>query len=130
MPLPPFTDIALDVGVLLELIRSTLDSVTLHLSDDLYDTVLDLVFEYASTTVHASAITPFSNLVSSLSESNPQKAIDKFLPLCAKKIISELENGASSVRTTTAGQPTPGDTMLHWCKLPYRISVYRKLTFR
>lgn len=99
---------------LLKTIRSTVDIVAHHLSDHLFDLVLNVTFEYASTTVRANAVRAFGNVVSSLSKANSKKVINKFLPYCAEQIQSELEHGASSIRTTAVGGAEPSDTLLHW----------------
>ena len=54
-----------------------------------------------------------SQLVSSLAKVNFSKVFDRFFALCARKIKSELEGGASSVPTTSASLPSSSDTTLH-----------------
>jgi proteasome activator subunit 4 len=52
-------------------------------------------------------------LVASLAHAQFETVFDRFFPLCARKIRSELENGASSVPTTSASMPLASDTTLH-----------------
>ncbi|KAG2149717.1 armadillo-type protein [Suillus cothurnatus] len=98
----------------LKSIKSMLDVVTLHLSDQLFDLVLNLVFEYATTNAKSNAIRAFGQLVACLARAQPQKTLDKFLPSCISRIQEELKYGASSVRTTSAHDLVPSDTTLHW----------------
>lgn len=104
---------------LLKTIRSTTDVVAHHLSDELFDLVLGIVYDYATTTARANAVKAFGNLVSSLAKANSKKVLAKFLPYCTQQILVELEHGASSVRTTSVGLAIPSDTALHWRKLRY-----------
>ncbi|KAG2062138.1 hypothetical protein BDR06DRAFT_978583 [Suillus hirtellus] len=88
----------------LKSIKSMLDVVTLHLSDQLFDLVLNLVFDYAATNAKSNAIRAFGQL----------KTLDKFLPSCISRIQEELKYGASSIRTTSTHDLVPSNTTLHW----------------
>ena len=101
---------------LLKSIRTTLDIVASHLSDPLFDLVLGIVYDYAITNARANSVRAFGNLVSSLAKANPRKTLDKFWKHCAQQIRIELENGASSLRTTSSSLPIASDTTLHWCR--------------
>ncbi|KAL7285729.1 hypothetical protein ACG7TL_000834 [Trametes sanguinea] len=98
----------------LKAIKGALDTVCLHLSDPLFDLVLKLVFEYASTNAKSNAVRAFGQLVSCLARARPEKTIDRFLPFCIAQIQEELKHGASSIRTTSTHEAVPSDTTLHW----------------
>ncbi|KAI8995384.1 ARM repeat-containing protein [Trametes punicea] len=98
----------------LKAIKGALDTVCLHLSDQLFDLVLKLVFEYASTNAKSNAVRAFGQLVACLARARPEKTIDRFLPFCIAQIQEELRHGASSIRTTSTHEAVPSDTTLHW----------------
>ncbi|TFK57500.1 ARM repeat-containing protein [Heliocybe sulcata] len=98
----------------LKSIKSTLDVVCLHLSDQLFDLVLKLVYDYGTTNAKSNAVRAFGQLVACLARVKPQETMDKFFPFCAMQIREELKHGASSVRTTSAHTAVPSDTTLHW----------------
>jgi proteasome activator subunit 4 len=93
-----------------------LEIVCLHLSDQLFDFVLQLVYDYAATNARPNSVRVIGHLVGSLARAKPEKVIQKFLPHCASKIEEELDHGASSVRTTGTHAMIPSDTTLHWCQ--------------
>lgn len=90
--------------------------VALHLSDQLFDLVLNLTFDYAATNAKSNAVRAFGQLIACLARAQPQKTLDKFLPTCISRVQDELKYGASSVRTTSTHDPIPSDTTLHWSK--------------
>ncbi|KAI0322307.1 hypothetical protein OF83DRAFT_1161297 [Amylostereum chailletii] len=98
----------------LKSLKGTLDVVCPHLSDSLFDLVLRLVYDYATTNAKSNAVKAFGQMISCLSHANPTKVIDKFLPYCISQIKEELKHGASSVRTTSSHAAVPSDTTLHW----------------
>ncbi|KIK95621.1 hypothetical protein PAXRUDRAFT_826811 [Paxillus rubicundulus Ve08.2h10] len=100
--------------VVLKSIKSMVDVVCLHLSDQLFDLVLNLVRHYATTNAKSNAVRAFGQLVACLARSKPEQTIDKFLPVCILQIQEELKHGASSVRTTSTHESVPSDTTLHW----------------
>lgn len=100
----------------LKSIKSTLDVVCLHLSDTLFDLVLNLVYDYATTNAKSNAVRAFGQLVACLARVKPDKVISKFLPFCMMQIQEELKHGASSIRTTSSHAAVPSDTTLHWSK--------------
>ncbi|PCH33382.1 hypothetical protein WOLCODRAFT_21973 [Wolfiporia cocos MD-104 SS10] len=104
----------------LKSIKSMLDIVCLHLSEPLFDLVLRLVYDYATTNAKSNAVRAFGHLVSCLARVKPEKVIDKFLPYCKSQIQEELRHGASSIRTTSMHASIPSDTTLHW-----NISILR-----
>ena len=104
-------------------IKGTLDVLCLHLSDQLFDLALKLVFDYATTNARSNAVRAFGQLVSCLARVKPDKVVAKFLPYCMNQIQEELKHGASSIRTTSTHQAVPSDTTLHWSEwafLPFR----------
>ena len=96
--------------------------ICVHLSDSLFDMVLKMIFDYASSNVRSNAVRAIHQLVECVANANPEKTLAKFFYFCEKNIRTELENGASSLRTTTASSAQlPSDATLHWsecCVLP------------
>lgn len=79
--------------------------------------VLNMVFDFASNNVRTNAVRAIHQLVECVANANPAKTLAKFLPFCAQNIRTELEHGASSVRTTSLNSmPLPADATLHWSK--------------
>jgi proteasome activator subunit 4 len=85
-----------------------------HLSEPLYDRVLDMIFDYTTTNVRPNAVRVIGLLVQCVARVNPSKTLLKFLPFCCSKIRIELEHGASFERTTSILPPVPSDATLHW----------------
>ncbi|KAJ4476693.1 hypothetical protein J3R30DRAFT_3704168 [Lentinula aciculospora] len=98
--------------------------ICVHLSEPLYDLVLKMVFDYASTNVRTNAVRAIHQLVECVANANPEKTLAMFLPFCARNIRLELENGASSLRTTSSSIPIPSDATLHWNLAILRGTVY------
>ncbi|KAJ7783436.1 hypothetical protein DFH07DRAFT_995453, partial [Mycena maculata] len=99
-------------------------SICAHLSEPLYDLVLNLVYDYAATTVRSNAVRGIHLLIEALANADPVKCLAKFFPLCERNIRIELENGASSLRTTSVSSPIPSDATLHWYLAILRGCVY------
>ena len=74
-----------------------LDVIFLHLSDPLFDLVLNLVFDYAMTNAKFNVVHPFDQLVACLARVHPEQTMAKFLSLCIAQTEEELKHGASSV---------------------------------
>lgn len=100
----------------LKSIKSMLDVVCLHLSDPLFDLVLNQVYNYATLNAKSNSVRAFGQLVACLARVRPEKVIKKFLPFCKRMIEEELKHGASSIRTTSQHSAVPSDTTLHWSK--------------
>ncbi|KAF9073820.1 hypothetical protein BDP27DRAFT_1318212 [Rhodocollybia butyracea] len=98
----------------LKSIKNMMDVVCLHLSDQLFDLVLNLVFDYATTTALSNAVRAFGQLVACLARVKPEKVLNKFIPFCVMQIEEEIKNGASSTRTTSTHSVISSDTTLHW----------------
>jgi hypothetical protein len=107
----------------LKSVKSMLDVVCLHLSDQLFDLVLNLVFNYATTNAKSNAVRAFGHLVACLARARPEKTITKFLPFCIAQIEDELKYGASSIRTTSTHEAVPSDTTLHWSMPLFECTV-------
>jgi proteasome activator subunit 4 len=88
-----------------------------HLSEPLFDLVLKMVYDYASTNVRSNAVRAIHQLVECVANADPVKTLAKFLPFCEANIRFELENGASSTRTTSSSTPMPSDATLHWSRV-------------
>ncbi len=99
---------------MLSAVKTALDMVCQHLSDGIFDSVLQLTFEYATSNAKPNAVRAFGQLISSLARVHPEKTVDLFLPHCSAKVEEELLHGASSVRTTSATPANPTDTVFHW----------------
>jgi proteasome activator subunit 4 len=112
-------------------IKSMLDLICLHLSDPLFDLVLKLVYDYATTNAKSNAVKAIGQMISSLALAHPVKTINKFLPFCLSQIKDELKHGASSVRTTSSHVAIPSDTTLHWSTLPIVLKpiLYSRLMY-
>ncbi|KAF5375146.1 hypothetical protein D9758_000062 [Tetrapyrgos nigripes] len=95
-------------------IKGMMDVVCLHLSDQLFDLVLKLVYDYATTNAKSNAVRAFGQLISCLARVKPERTLDKFLPFCVAQIEEELKHGASSIRTTSSHSALAADTTLHW----------------
>lgn len=89
--------------------------------------VLNMVFNYASTNVHTNAVRAIHQLVECVANANPTKTMAKFFSFCEANIKVELENGASSLRTTSASCPLPSDATLHWNLAILRGAVYKSV---
>ncbi|KAG5652289.1 hypothetical protein H0H81_005549 [Sphagnurus paluster] len=75
--------------------------ICVHLSEPLYDLVLNMIFDYASTNVRPNAVRAIHQLVECVANADPVKTLAKFFHFCARNIRVELDNGASSLRTTS-----------------------------
>lgn len=110
---------------LVDSVCGAFSQICVHLSEPLYDMVLNMVFDYASTNVRANAVRAIHQLVECVANANPVKTLGKFLPFCTQNIRTELEHGASSLRTTSlTSTPLPSDASLHWNLAILRGSMY------
>ncbi|RDB28522.1 Proteasome activator complex subunit 4 [Hypsizygus marmoreus] len=98
--------------------------ICVHLSEPLYDLVLNMIFDYASTNVRPNAVRAIHQLVECVANADPGKTLAKFFHFCYRNIRIELENGASSIRTTSASSPLPSDATLHWNLAILRGAIY------
>ncbi|GLB36425.1 putative protein with domain of unknown function (DUF3437) [Lyophyllum shimeji] len=109
---------------IVDAVTGACSQICVHLSEPLYDLVLNMIFDYASTTVRPNAVRAIHQLVECVANANPTKTLAKFFHLCAKNIRTELENGASSLRTTSVSSPLPSDATLHWNLAILRGTIY------
>ncbi|KAG6910596.1 hypothetical protein DXG01_009547 [Tephrocybe rancida] len=107
---------------LIDAVTGACSQICVHLSEPLYDLVLNMIFNYASTTVRPNAVRAIHQLVECVANADPVKTLAKFFSFCARNIRVELENGASSLRTTSASTPLPSDATLHWT--PVRFGYF------
>ena len=108
---------------MLKSIKSMMDVVCLHLSDQLFDLVLNLLFDYAMSNAKSNAVQAFGQLIACLARVKPEQTIAKFLSPCISHVEEELKHGASGVRTTSAHAAVPSDTTLHWSE-PFFVAKY------
>lgn len=101
----------------MDAVTGACSQICVHLSEPLYDLVLGKVYQYASTNVRSNAVRAIHQLVECVANADPVKTLAKFFPICLANIESELENGASSLRTTATSTPLPSDATLHWSNL-------------
>lgn len=101
---------------MLKSIKSMMDVICLHLSDQLFDLVLNLLHEYAMTNAKSNAVQAFGQLIACMARVKPAQTMAKFLSPCISQVEEELKHGASGIRTTSAHAAVPSDTILHWSK--------------
>lgn len=101
----------------IDAVTGACSQIFVHLSEPLYDMVLNMVFDYASTNVRTNAVRAIHQLVECVANADPVKTLSKFFTFCARNIRNELQSGASSLRTTSSSTPLPSDATLHWSKL-------------
>ncbi|KAG0692908.1 hypothetical protein DFH29DRAFT_816970 [Suillus ampliporus] len=89
--------------------------ICVHLSDSLFELVLNMTFNYASTNVRSNAVHAIHQLVECIANAHPAKTLVKFLPFCAVNIHTEIKHGASSVRMTSSSLLLPSDATLSRC---------------
>jgi proteasome activator subunit 4 len=69
-----------------------------HLSEPLFDLVLNIIHDYATSYVRPNALRAIHQLVECLANADPRKTLNRFVSNCIKNIRIELEHGASSTR--------------------------------
>jgi proteasome activator subunit 4 len=84
------------------------------LDEKLYDSALEQVFEYITTTCASNAVDAVGELIRNLASANAPKVFARIFPTCRQRIISELKSGASSLRTQSTSIPLASDAGLHW----------------
>jgi hypothetical protein len=100
---------------LVDAVTNACSQICIHLSDSLFDLVLNMIFDYASNNVRPNAVRAVHQLVECVANAHPAKTLAKFVPFCIHNIEVELDNGASSTRTTsTFSTPLPSDATFHW----------------
>lgn len=109
---------------MLKSIKSMMDVVCLHLSDQLFDLVLNLLFDYAMSNAKSNAVQAFGQLIACMARVKPEQTIAKFLSPCISQVEEELKHGASGVRTTSVHAAVPSDTTLHWSKSFFLVAKH------
>ncbi|CCM01642.1 uncharacterized protein FIBRA_03703 [Fibroporia radiculosa] len=110
---------------LVDSVSGAFSQICVHLSEPLYDMVLNMVFDYASNNVRSNAVRAIHQLVECVANADPVKTLAKFVPYCDRNIRIELEHGSSSLRTTSSSStPLPSDATLHWNLAILRGSMY------
>lgn len=100
---------------MVDMVTNACSQICTHLSEPLFDLVLNMVFDFVSTNVRPNAVRAVHQLVECVSNANPSKTLSKFFTFCVQNIYIELENGASSIRTTSANATAiPSDATFHW----------------
>ncbi|KAF5377624.1 hypothetical protein D9615_005155 [Tricholomella constricta] len=109
---------------IVDAVTGACSQICVHLSEPLYDLVLTMIFDYASTNVRPNAVRAIHQLVECVANADPVKTLAKFFHFCVRNIQVELENGASSLRTTSVSSPLPSDATLHWNLAILRGTIY------
>ncbi|KAG6837040.1 hypothetical protein H0H93_015903 [Arthromyces matolae] len=109
---------------LVDAVTGACSQICVHLSEPLYDLVLNMIYDYATTNVRPNAVRAIHQLVECVANADPAKTLAKFIPFCTRKIKGELETGASSLRTTSVSSPLPSDATLHWNLAILRGAIY------
>ncbi|KAA1468544.1 hypothetical protein DENSPDRAFT_833875 [Dentipellis sp. KUC8613] len=110
---------------LVDAVTNACSQICIHLSDPLFDLVLNMIFDYASTSVRPNAVRAVHQLVECVANANPTKTLAKFVPFCIRNIYTELESGASSLRTTSnLSTPLPADATFHWNLAVLRGAIF------
>ncbi|TFY83737.1 hypothetical protein EWM64_g269 [Hericium alpestre] len=110
---------------LVDAVTNACSQICIHLSDPLFDMVLNMIFDYASTNVRPNAVRAVHQLVECIANANPTKTLAKFVPFCIEKLYLELESGASSLRTTSSlSTPLLSDATFHWNLAVLRGAIF------
>jgi proteasome activator subunit 4 len=94
--------------------QAACDFICTQLSPSLFDLALDIVFQQVTTSIRSNSARVVSQLTSCFARANSAKTLAKFLPICDINIRIELEQGASSTRTTSTSTQIDSDVTLHW----------------
>lgn len=90
------------------------DSVCCSMSDHLFDINFNIVADHVMTHVCSQATRVTGSLISCFARHDSKKVTERLVRPCAKIIRQEIEQGASSTRTTKTTQAAAGDVKLHW----------------
>ncbi|WFD45093.1 Proteasome activator BLM10 [Malassezia psittaci] len=100
--------------MLLHSIVATWDVMCSALSPMLFSKLLQEIMQYIRTTISASGVKIIGSLVGCFARANSAAVLNEVVPMACARIATELEHGASSVRTTSTSLPREQDTALHW----------------
>ncbi|KAG8751768.1 hypothetical protein FRC14_007629 [Serendipita sp. 396] len=95
-------------------LREATEVICTQLSDDIFNSVLNRVYDFASTNTKLNSMKAFCQLLRRVARSRPSQTLEKFIPLCVRQIKLELELGAASIPTTSTTDIVHSDTALLW----------------
>jgi len=105
-------------GKLEETMISTLtiacDFVLGQSSPAIYDVALQIFSKHVIGAPKTNSGRAIGHLAACFGRADPPKAMAAFIPVCIENITTELENGASSTRTTSSSTPIESDNVFHW----------------
>jgi len=107
-------------------LREATDVICTQLSEDIFDTLLGRVYDFASTNTKLNSMKAFCQLLRRVARTQPKKTLAKFVPLCVHQIRTELEHGAASIPTTSTLDIVHSDTALLWRQYSTQIATVRK----
>lgn len=90
------------------------DAVCCSMSDHLFDINFKIVADHVMTHVCPQATRVTGSLISCFARHDPKKVTERLVRPCTKMIRQEIEQGASSIRTTKTTQAAAGDVNFHW----------------
>ena len=99
---------------MLSSLREATDVICTQLSDDIFNTVLNRVYDFATTNAKLNSMKAFCQLLRRVARSRPTETMAKFIPMCVRQIRIELEHGAASIPTTSTTESVHSDTALLW----------------
>ncbi|CAG8533082.1 15387_t:CDS:10, partial [Acaulospora colombiana] len=83
-----------DEVAVIDNVGSTCVLICQHLSEPLFDLVLNILYDYATSHVRPNALRAIHQLVECLAIADPQKTLERFVPHCIQHIRTEIEHGA------------------------------------
>lgn len=83
-------------------------------SPAIYDLALQIFTKHVLGAPKLNSAKAIEHLAACFGRADPAKALAALLPVCITNIKTELENGASSTRTTSTSTPIESDTAFHW----------------
>lgn len=100
-------------------LREATDVICTQLSEQIFQGVLDKVYDFASSNTKLNSMKAFCQLLRRVARTQPEKTLKKFVPLCVRQIKVEVEHGAGSVPTTSTLDIVHSDTGLLWRNSPF-----------
>jgi len=95
-------------------LREATDVICTQLSEDIFDSLLGRIYDFASTNTKLNSMKAFCQLLRRVARTRPQKTLAKFVPFCVRQIRTEIEHGAASIPTTSTLDIVHSDTALLW----------------
>jgi proteasome activator subunit 4 len=108
---------------MLSALREATDIICTQLSEEIFDGMLDKVYDFASSNTKLNSMKAFCQLLRRISRTQPEKTLKKFLPLCVRQIKVEVDHGAGSVPTTSTLDIVHSDTGLLWRKVLFTAQI-------